>query len=154
MLSHMHWIEITSPCPVLNTPDFKAVFSGASLPLNEKGHPHHFEFVALPGMRFFVEGAASTHILQIQWPEYGAIKLYIDKRLTKQVFGKGSEKKTPLSAQTLLQKMERRIGVSYVWGGNWADGVREMVALYPPSSKRAKLLPRAIPPIYKVTESR
>ena len=49
----MYWIEVTNPGPVLNTPDFQAVFGGKSgntIPLDSSGFPQPFEFVALKGM--------------------------------------------------------------------------------------------------------
>jgi hypothetical protein len=129
----MEWIEIVKPCPVLNTPNFAAVFSGNSLPLNETGHPHHFEFVALPGMRFPLLGELSTYIVQIEWPKYGVKPLYIDRRFTAPCSTLPEPKKFTASARDLLKHMESRVGVSYVWGGNWAGGISEMLSFYPPT---------------------
>jgi cell wall-associated NlpC family hydrolase len=32
----------------------------------------------------------------------------------------------------ILERMERRIGTPYVWGGNWGAGIPELVEYYPP----------------------
>lgn len=133
----MEWIEILKPCPVLNTPNFAAVFSGNSLPLNKKGHPYHFEFVALTGMRFPLLQELPSSILQIGWPEYGVKPLYIDRRFTAPCSTPFKKREFTASARELLEHMERRVGVSYVWGGNWAGGISEMLALYPPQEKLA-----------------
>ncbi len=135
----MEWIEILKPCPVLNTPKFSAVFSGNHLPLNEKGHPYHFEFVALPGMRFSLLQELPHYIVQIAWPKYGVKPLYIDRRFAASCSIPSSKKEFIPSARHLLEHMEQRVGTSYVWGGNWATGIPEMLSFYPP---KKELLPR------------
>ncbi len=134
-LTPMQWIEIQKPAPVLNTADFSSVFSGNRLPLNENGHPYHFEFVALPGMRFQVSQEISPFILQILWPDYDVKQLYIDRRFTIPCSGPSATKTLSFSAKALLAHMEGRLGVPYVWGGNWASGIPEMFSFYPPSEK-------------------
>jgi hypothetical protein len=133
----MQWIEIQKPCPVLNTPDFTAVFCGKSLPLNEKGHPYYFEFVALPGMRFHLLQEMTPYILQILWPEYDVNPLYIDRRFAMRCSKAPEINHSMPSAKALLNHMQRRVGASYVWGGNWADGIPEMLFFYPPTEKLA-----------------
>lgn len=129
----MAWLQILKPAPVLNTSNFKRVFS-AQIPLNDKGHPYHYEFVALPGMHFPIVQRMGDSIFEIQWPAYGKVRLYTDARF-------GNVVETPnvlkseklLRAKDFLQHMEQHIGVSYIWGGNWAAGIPEMLDYYPPS---------------------
>jgi len=132
----MTWTQINTATPVLNTPDFEAVFGGPSgnaIPLNSFGHPKHFEFVALKGMRFEVVDQIGTYILQIRSPSYSDEPLYVDRRFCQPV-DEAAPPSLNLSAQAILERMETRVGAAYVWGGNWADGVPEMLLYYPPRS--------------------
>lgn len=132
----MKRIQIERPAPVVNIADFHLVFggrSGVEIPLNEKGHPHHFEWVALPGMEFEVAEerviANNIRIYQILCPSYPASTLYIDSRFC------GKTNAQPfhmLSVQEAAQRMESLIGTPYVWGGNWHQGIPEMLEYYPP----------------------
>jgi hypothetical protein len=135
MLASM-WIEITTPTPVLNTSDFAAVFggaSGSSIPLNEFGHPHHFEFVALKHMQFEVLDQVGPNIYQIRWPKYSESPLYLDQRFCRSIICHTQQHSNVFfSAQSILNHMENRVGTSYVWGGNWANGIPEMLVYYPP----------------------
>ena len=58
-------------------------------------------------------------------------RLYIDQR-----FCRSSSFTNPPSLnnfrQNILHHMESRVGTPYVWGGNWASGVPEMLLYYPP----------------------
>jgi len=131
----MSWIEITSAAPVLNTPNFSYVFggdSGTSIPLDAFGHPQHFEFVALKKMRFKVVEEIGSYILQIQWPTYGNQPLYIDRRFCSPISRDSFPAPKKLSVHSILQHMETRVGTPYVWGGNWALGIPEMLLYYPP----------------------
>ncbi len=131
----MYWIEVTTPTPVLNTPDFQSVFGGTSgnrIPLGSCGFPESFEFVALKHMRFEVLDQIGPHILQIQWPPYSVDPLYIDQRFCRPTVLSDSPSLTQFSATTILQHMESKVGTPYVWGGNWASGVPEMLIYYPP----------------------
>jgi hypothetical protein len=127
-------IEIVSPAPVLNTPDFRHAFGGddgLQIPRNASGHPCYNEFVALPHMRFEIEEEAAPHIYLVRSKEYPAEKLYIDSRFTRPAASMRSPALLP-SKEELVRRMERLLGTSYVWGGNWSAGIPELLALYPP----------------------
>lgn len=127
------WIEIIKPAPVLNTPDFHAVFKEKSLPLDGFGHPLAYEFVALPQMQFKVLQPIKPNILQIQWPTYSDAPLFIDSRFCNAVTNCKPRIQYAFDPLAILNHMERRIGTPYVWGGNWADGIPEMLHYYPPT---------------------
>ncbi len=138
----MSWIEITTPVPVLNTPHFTKVF-GDAIPLNPLGHPEHFEFVALKHMQFKVLDQIGTNILQIHWPQYSANALYLDRRFCQDIAQPCPPIPKDFSRRTLLTHMESRLGTPYVWGGNWAKGIPEMLLYYPstkPLSKQMQTL--------------
>jgi hypothetical protein len=134
----MKWLEVVKPAPVLNCPDFTSIFggkSGVEIPRNQDGHPESYEFVALPGMYFLVISQIDLYIFQIEALEYTFDPLYIDIRFCQ--MQEWIEKKQPprFTASYLLQQMEKRIGTPYLWGGNWADGIPEMLEYYRPSGK-------------------
>jgi hypothetical protein len=86
-------------------------------------------------MRFPLLQELPSSIVQIGWPEYDVKPLYIDRRFTGPCLNPLQKREFTLSAQALLEHMERRVGVSYVWGGNWAEGISEMLDFYPPPKK-------------------
>ena len=131
-LGSMSYFLVKKAAPVLNAPDFKAVFHNP-MPLSEQGHPYQYEFVALPGMVFKVARLLNDTIAEIHWPEYSSQALFTDRRFGSLVETPLPPEKKPLYAKTILETMERRIGVPYVWGGNWANGIPEMLDYYPPS---------------------
>jgi hypothetical protein len=131
----MSWIEIESAAPVLNTPDFPSVFGGlydGSIPLSALGHPEQFEFVALKSMKFKALETKWPHILQIYYPSYSKAPLYIDQRFCRNSSAPQESSPISLSRNSVLSHMEARLGTPYVWGGNWALGVPQMLTYYPP----------------------
>lgn len=121
------------PTPVLNTPDFAFAFGGKTgleIPLNNRGLPFYFEFVALPGTRFEMLKKIGPFIAEVICHEYRKDPLYIDLRFTT---SKPLAPKTETPSKTkLLERMQRRIGTPYVWGGNWGAGIPELMHYYPP----------------------
>jgi cell wall-associated NlpC family hydrolase len=39
------------------------------------------------------------------------------------------------SKELILERMERRIGTPYIWGGNWGAGIPELIHYYPPKGE-------------------
>jgi hypothetical protein len=122
---------------VLNTPHFTQVF-GDTIPLSPLGHPEHFEFVALKHMQFKVLDQIGTNILQIHWPQYSAAALYLDRRFCQDIDHPSPRSHKDFSTRALLTHMENRLGTPYVWGGNWAQGIPEMLLYYPPIKPLSK----------------
>lgn len=129
-------IEIKTPAPVLNTPDYSFAFggkTGSEIPLNEKGHPYCNEFVALPGMTYPVEETLEikgSTIYRIGCGGYPEKRLYLDSRFAKPAAAQKSRKPMPARA-ILLERMAAMAGTPYVWGGNWKAGIPEMLQYYP-----------------------
>jgi len=120
----MH-VLLTKPAVLLNRPEFETVFSG-DCPLKE-----HFECVGLPGT---VLNLVQEHksVYAVRWPFYSEQTLYVDKRFAKT--GTFTQQILPIpDKRTLLARMEQRLGTPYVWGGNWAPGIPEMLEYYPPA---------------------
>lgn len=135
-MGDMSWLLINQLTPFLNTPHFDKVFGGETgnqLPLNECGHPYNYEFVGFPGMSFPITKQVSEYIVEIRWLIYSQRPIYTDIRFGTIVKNEPIRKETKLpSAQTILERMEKRIGASYVWGGNSCDGIEALLKLYPP----------------------
>jgi len=134
-------IQIASPAPILNTPDFVSVFGGLAIPTDDKGHPHNFEFVALPGMTCYITEKCSQWIARVTCPHYPGDNLFLDVRFTKTW-----EPLLPIfipSKEEILKQMHSLLDTPYVWGGNWSKGIPQLLEYYPPEgplSPRMKIL--------------
>ncbi len=135
----MHHLFVLSslPTPVLNTPHFSCVFGGKNrdrLLLDEKGHMRALEFVALSGTLFQVLEEFPDFILRVAIPGYSSQGIFfIDSRFTRPC---GPEKETFSSLpkpDLLLARLEKLLGVSYLWGGNYSPGIPEIFSFYPPA---------------------
>lgn len=132
-MQNINRIEIVNPAPILNTPNFSYVFGGESgnqIPLNSRGHPFYYEFVALKGMVFEIVNQCSSFIFHVKHAKYPNQNLFVDSRFFCTAT---HESNTTLpDKEVVLKKMANRLGTPYVWGGNWCEGIPEMLQLYPP----------------------
>ena len=129
--------------PVLNTSDFESVFggeSGDSLMLDEDGHILALEFIAIPNTVFEIhetipkQGHSIYRITTTDYP-YTSAELFIDSRFVNVLDKKPEERKVEMPAkEEIIQNMEALEGYRYLWGGNYGDGVIEMLDFYNPSS--------------------
>jgi len=132
-------IEVVSPTPILNTSRFSFVFGGSNgheIPLNERGHPFHYEFVALKETIFQIEEVLEQDqalIYKVSCSFYPKKGLYIDSRFTKQT----NQFKIPKmpEPQNILERIKKMKGLPYVWGGNWSAGVPDLLSFYPPKKQ-------------------
>jgi hypothetical protein len=130
------------PTPVLNTADFRSVFGGAdgkTLKRDADGLVREIEFIALTGTSFEIEAsypAAGTFIYRVRTPEYASPPggLFIDSRFVSVSRRPFPMRQKSLPAKThILNRMLDRRGAPYVWGGNRAQGIPELLQFYPPS---------------------
>ena len=129
-----------APTPVLNSPDFKAVFVGANgrmLKVDRCGQVRELEFIALPGTVFTIMkkiNSGSNAIYQVETDEYAVpprVKLYIDSRFVRlSHIAPQSRKKSLPPRGEVVAKLREAIGSSYVWGGNVKNGVPELSAWF------------------------
>lgn len=131
------------PTPVLNTADFRSVFGGKdghTLNRDVSGLVRAVEFIALPGTVFKIEESYRIYdalIYRVRTSEYPRQPsgLYIDSRFV-------SVSQDPLESRVerlppkkqIIERMLSNQGARYVWGGNVAQGVPELLQFYPPSS--------------------
>jgi cell wall-associated NlpC family hydrolase len=132
-----------SETPVLNRPDFNAVFGGKdgrSLLTDGCGQLRAVEFVALPGTVFTIEekiAAKSGMVYRVTSADYpypSANGLFVDARSVRLEPQRPAERARSLPArEQILANMEQRVGTRYVWGGNVAAGAAALTDWYPPS---------------------
>jgi cell wall-associated NlpC family hydrolase len=130
--------------PVLNSPDFSSVFGGSdgkTLRKDRCGQLRSLEFVALPGSVFRVEeelqinGRKIFRVTTDEYPYPSQSGYFIDAEAVKVSGAKPAERRKFLpSMNDIISSMKMRIGAGYVWGGNVAAGVPEMISWYPPAA--------------------
>lgn len=129
-----------SATPVMNTPDLKAVFGGATgrdLKVDRCRQVHELEFIALPGTLFSVlekQSTGSGDIYQVATDEYLTplnVRLYVDSRFLSPVPSVARPRKRTLPPlNEITASLRSMVGMPYVWGGNVPGGVPELAAWY------------------------
>lgn len=123
------------PTPALNTPDFFTVFSHP-LPLCKQGLLRPVEFIALPNTPFQIIRQMSEQIYQVITTAYPSESLFVDGRfLTFSKLPFSETKQSRPSTTQLLDTLYSRIGLPYIWGGNWSEGIPELLEYYPATRK-------------------
>jgi hypothetical protein len=133
-----------APTPVLNTPDFNAVFGGRdgkTLHLDRCGQIRELEFVALPGTPFRIEETihqGNTVIYRVTTDDYPyptTKGYFVDSRFVR------TTDEPPPPRPRSLPPRERVIdnllaaqGSRYVWGGNYRAGIPQLLSFYPPAA--------------------
>ena len=122
--------------PVLNAPDFKAVFGGTSgqdLKTDRCGQVRELEFIALPGTVFTIlkkQRSGTADIYQVKTNEYAAppnARLYVDGRFLKLERTAPAPRARSLPPrEDIVSALRASAGSSYVWGGNVLKGVPEL----------------------------
>lgn len=122
--------------PVLNSPDFKAVFGGATgrdLKTDQCGQVRELEFIAMPGSVFTIlkkQHVGTAVIYQVETEEYvtpAHVRLYVDGRFLALQRTAPVPRRTSLPARgTVLSALKASVGNPYVWGGNVTEGVPEL----------------------------
>lgn len=123
----------TEAAPVLNRPDFRAVFGGRdgnSPETDDCGQIRALEFVALPGTVFAITGEERIGDLTLyrvttgDYPYPSVRGYFVDSRQVRPLAEKPAERVRGLPPrEKILALMKKRLGSGYVWGGNVAEGV-------------------------------
>lgn len=130
------------PTPVLNSPDFKAVFGGKdgiSLHTDNQGLIREIEFIAFPGTVFNILeelNYSGNDILHVTCDSYNYdSELYIDKRFVKTQNEKPLNLKPVLPTKKEIYRfLDRAVGSKYIWGGNYISGINKLLEFYQPTS--------------------
>ncbi len=125
--------------PILNTPHFNEVF-GDSLPFDDQELVRAVEMIALPRTVFKVVGEKEDYILEVTTEEYpSSISLYIDGRSGSFHSEARERKKELLPPDEVIKIFYSKLGIPYVWGGNYSLGIPEWKTLYPPKKKLSSI---------------
>jgi cell wall-associated NlpC family hydrolase len=135
----MTFFVTDKPTPVLNTPRFSEIYSGA-LPFDDQQLVRELEYIAFPKQTFKVVNEIKPNILHVTTSEYpSSASLFVDKR-----FGGIYAEETPFfqhkmpSKEVLIERLLSKQGLPYVWGGNWSNGIPEWECFYPPPAQISK----------------
>ncbi|MBK9332944.1 MAG: C40 family peptidase [Ignavibacteria bacterium] len=130
--------------PVLNTPDFEDVFGGAErdkVKLDEQGLIREMEFIAFPNTVFEIteripkEGYSIYKIITSDYP-YESSPLYIDSRFVEVRSDRPDERNKVMPERNdIIENILSLEGRNYMWGGNYGDGVEELLNYYRPASE-------------------
>ncbi len=126
--------------PVLNSKDFKSVFGGErgdKIKTDKKGFIRELEFVALKKTVFEILASTKVdnyYIFKVKTNEYPSkASLYIDSRFVEIEDEKPDEMiKSELTVESIQKSLKSLEGYPYMWGGNFAEGIPEILKYYPP----------------------
>lgn len=128
--------------PVLNTSDFESVFGGSnrsSIKLDSKGLIREMEFIAFPNTVFEIlevipKGDHSVYRITTSDYPYNSSALFIDSRFVKsaETIPENRIQSMPDKSE-ILRKLNSLEGFNYMWGGNNANGIEELLEFYKPA---------------------
>ena len=131
------------PTPVLNTDDFSSVFGGKdgkTLHLDDAGLIREVEFIAFPETAFTIEaiikkGASTVYrVTTEEYPYPTPQGYFIDSRFVKTIKYKPHQRiKILPDTKAIIRTLLSSEGSSYIWGGNYTEGIPQMLSFYPPS---------------------
>lgn len=144
------WAVAKGACPVLNTPDYHRVFGGRNghtLKRDKVDLVREIELVALPGTIFKVHGICNIgrtpegqdiNIYKVDtdsYPYESSKGYYVDGRFLRTSI---VEPLPPLpealpSPAMFRYKLLSMVNSTYLWGGNYYQGIPEMASYYPSS---------------------
>jgi hypothetical protein len=126
--------------PVLNTPDFDAVFGGRDgrrLKTDRCGQVRELEFIALPGTLFRIlaelhQGKQVVYRVETDdYPSPAGATLYLDSRFVETAGGDPPARARSLAdRESILSHLREAVGSPYVWGGNRRRGIAELVGMF------------------------
>ncbi|HMQ70076.1 MAG TPA: peptidoglycan endopeptidase [Ignavibacteria bacterium] len=130
--------------PVLNTADFESVFGGSngtSVKLDKSGLIREMEFIAFPNTVFEIlevipKGDHNIYKITTDDYPYNSSDLYIDSRFvnTSDTLPEQRELILP-DKKEILAKLNSLDGYGYMWGGNYGDGIEQLLEFYQPASE-------------------
>ncbi|MBK8982916.1 MAG: C40 family peptidase [Ignavibacteria bacterium] len=130
--------------PVLNTHDFEDVFGGPDrdkVKLDEQGLIREMEFIAFPSTVFEIteripkDGYSIFKIVTSDYP-YESSPLYIDSRFVEVRSGRPDDRNKVMPERNeIIENILSLDGGNYMWGGNYGDGIDELLNYYRPASE-------------------
>lgn len=140
-MNNTEYLQAEYPTPVLNRPDFDVVY-GTTLVKDSIGLTRALEFIALPGTLFKVVSKPAKwngRVCEVLTNDYSSKeKLYIDIRFCRVVARPLERVKVCPPRDEILASMHKMVGLPYVWGGNYYQGVDQMQTFFPLPDKISK----------------
>lgn len=128
------------PTPLLNIPHFPDIFSQKTLPLDESGLFRGLEMIALPQTKFEILQQINEKIVEVKTIDYPCSPLFVDNRFLIPCSSSTPDRQKILpSIEKILTCLHAAIGVPYLWGGNWKEGIPQMLSFYQPHVSDSKL---------------
>ncbi|HEY2810149.1 MAG TPA: hypothetical protein VGJ00_02005 [Rhabdochlamydiaceae bacterium] len=127
------------PTPVLNRPDFSSCFGGEKgdrLLLDDQHLLRAVETILFPLASLeLLEKMPQPHIWRARTKEYPSQEnLYVDERFLISVETRPPQRLQMLpSKECILEHLQELIGARYIWGGNWPQGIAQLLEWYAPS---------------------
>jgi hypothetical protein len=142
MAQDYYYAVAKEPAPVLNSPDFKAVFGGAdgmTVKIDNQGLIREMEYIALPGTVFELLGEfdyGTYKIFKVETKEYEYnTNLYVDSRFLDLKKQRPHERIIKLPSKTeIYDFLDKVTGNRYCWGGNF-NGISKLLELYKPAGE-------------------
>jgi cell wall-associated NlpC family hydrolase len=145
-MTFMSFAIVQYPTPVLATATFKACFGGtdgSSLLLDEEKLLRPVEMVLLKYSKVQLVKKVEDRIWQICTLEHPSSQaLYIDERFLTRVHASFPERTRRMPpTEQILALLQKQIGARYIWGGNWPQGIPQLLRWYQPRIEIDKLAP-------------
>lgn len=130
--------------PVLNTGDFESVFggrNGSSVKVDKSGLIREMEFIAFPNTVFEIlevipKGDYNIYKITTDDYPYNSSDLFIDSRFVKTLDTLPEQRELVLpDKKEILEKLNSLDGYGYMWGGNYGDGIEQLLEFYQPASE-------------------
>jgi hypothetical protein len=130
--------------PVLNTSDFESVFGGQNgtrVKLDKSGLIREMEFIAYPNTVFEIlevipKDDYSIYRITTEDYPYNSSDLFIDSRFVKALDTLPEQRDLILpQKEDILAKLNSLDGYGYMWGGNYGDGISQLLEFYQPASE-------------------
>lgn len=130
--------------PVLNTSDFESVFggrNGSSVKLDKSGLIREMEFIAYPNTVFEIleiipKGEHNIYRITTEDYPYNSSDLFIDSRFVKTLDTLPDQREHTLPEKSeILNRLNSLDGYGYMWGGNYGDGISQLLEFYQPASE-------------------
>lgn len=141
----MAFAIVQHPAPVLTTATFKACFGGddgSSLMLDKEKLLRPVEMVLLKYSKVQLVEKVEDGIWKVCTKEHlSAEELYIDERFLTRVHASFPERARLMpTADEILALMQKQVGARYIWGGNWPQGIPQLLRWYKPKMGITPLL--------------
>ena len=130
------------PAPLWNTPEFPLIFGtgdGNTLHLDAAELIRELEYIALPGTAFAIEevigrGTATLYrVTTADYPYTAQNGYFLDSRFVETKEDTPPDRVQQLPAQQeIIARLIAAAGSPYLWGGNYREGIPQMLSFYPP----------------------